>query len=266
MKRVAAIHDLSGVGKCSLTIVLPVLNVMGISCSPLPTAILSSHTGFDDFTFLDCSAQMKPTLEHWRKIGVEFDMIYSGFLGSSTQMELVEFASELFPGVRLLVDPVMGDNGKIYKTYTDQMCQNMVKLAKKADIITPNITEAAIMLGKDYSEAPKSKEQASAWLGELSCNNAVALTGLRFSEDFVHTAWIDPHGCTGFVKTPYIGGEFNGTGDLFATVLCGSILNGATLEQSVKKAAEFVSLCAKETPPSAVEGICFETSLTQLSR
>ena len=155
--RVAAIHDMSGFGRCSLTVAIPVLSAMGVQCCPLPTAFLSTHTGgFQGFTFLDMTEEMPRVAEHWKSLGLTFSAIYSGFLGSERQIGIVaDFIREFrTPGTVVVVDPVMGDDGQAYQTYTPAMCGGMARLAELADVITPNATEAAFLLGLDYRELP----------------------------------------------------------------------------------------------------------------
>ena len=155
--RVAAIHDMSGFGRCSLTIVLPVLSAMGIQCCPLPTAFLSTHTsGFQGFTFLDMTDEMSRVAAHWKALDLDFQAIYSGFLGSGRQIGIVEGFLRDFrkADTLVVVDPVMGDHGRVYQTYTPAMCAGMARLAERADVITPNLTEAALMLGVPYEALP----------------------------------------------------------------------------------------------------------------
>jgi len=152
---VAAVHDLSGMGRCSLGVVLPVLSAMGVQCCPLPTAYLSTHTGgFEGNTFLDMTDQMAPVSAHWQSLGLRFDAIYTGFMGSREQMALTAEFLLTFrrPGCPAVVDPVMGDHGRPYRTYTPQMCRAMGELADRADVIVPNATEAALLLGVDWEQ------------------------------------------------------------------------------------------------------------------
>ncbi len=272
IKRVAAIHDMSGFGRCSLTVAMPVISAMGHQCCPLPAAYFSAHTGFDGFTFHDMTDQMLPALRHWAEMSISFDAIYSGFLASPVQMGIVRQARRLFPEALLLVDPVMGDHGRPYKTYTTEMCSNMAELAEAADIITPNVTEAAIILGKAYDASPASASQALDWLEELSDNGrrSVALTGLSLSDGEVGPGWLDSKcGTSGIISLPFVGMEYHGTGDLFASCLLGALLSDVTFEDSARLAAEFVRDCAKlswsdGTP--ANHGVRFESLLGRLSR
>ena len=183
--RVAAIHDLSGFGRCSLTIVIPTLSAMGVQCCPLPTAYLSTHTGgFTGNTFLDLTGQIAPTAAHWRDCGVAFDAVYTGFMGSREQMSLTADFIESFRPCLAVTDPVMGDHGRTYRTYTPPMCRAMVRLAEQADVITPNRTEAAILLGEDY-EALRLDTEADCrrWAEALGLEGrrSVVLTGAALS-------------------------------------------------------------------------------------
>ena len=183
--RIAAIQDISGFGRCSTTVVLPVLAAMGGECCPLLTACLSAHTAFpasEKATFLDLTGQMAGTAAHWAELGVTFDAIYSGFLGSAGQIGLIEDFYRQFrrEGTLVLVDPVMGDHGTPYRTYTPELCGRMRDLAAQADVITPNLTEAALLLEEDYADLPRDEEGLRAWLERLSLDGrrSVVLTGV----------------------------------------------------------------------------------------
>ena len=159
--RVAAIHDISGFGRCSLTVALPILSAMGIQCCPLLTASLSTHTGgFEGFTFLDMTDEMPKVAAHWKQLGLSFQALYSGFLGSERQIGIVEDFIRDFraPGTTVVVDPVMGDHGKVYQTYTPAMCAGTAHLAAQADVITPNLTEAALLLDIPYEALPSGED------------------------------------------------------------------------------------------------------------
>ena len=165
--RIAAIHDMSGFGRCSLTVAMPILSAMGIQCCPLPTAFLSTHTGgFEGFTFLDMTDELPKVAAHWKSLNLDFQAIYSGFLGSERQIAMVEDFLLQFRSADTVavIDPVMGDHGEVYQTYTPAMCAGMARLAELADVITPNLTEAALLLGVPYGELP---------VGEAGCREIV---------------------------------------------------------------------------------------------
>lgn len=272
--RVAAVHDISGFGRCSLTVVLPVLAAMGAECCPLPTAFLSAHTAFpksDRAVFLDMTDQMARTGRHWKELGVEFDAIYSGFLGSEAQIGLLgEFIRE-FRGARTLVmvDPVMGDWGRPYRTYTPDLCRRMGELAEHADVITPNLTEAAILLGEEYDPAP-GEAKTRAWLERLSRRGtrSVVLTGVQLREGQIGAGCFDRE--TGEVSFPSARlepGSFSGTGDLFASVMLGGLLRGERLHAAAARAVDFVQRCAAYTAARGGdlrEGVMFEGLLREL--
>ena len=272
--RVAAIHDLSGFGRCSLTIVLPTLAAMGVQCCPLPTAYLSTHTGgFQGNTFLDLTDQMAPVTEHWRGLGLTFDAIYTGFMGSRDQMALTADFIRAFRRENTLavVDPVMGDHGRAYRTYTPEMCRAMAELAGLADVITPNRTEAALLLGVDYEALGlESEADCRRWAEALSLSGrrSVVLTGVSPAPDAVGAACFDRDtGRTVLVSAPLAPGQFHGTGDLFASVLTGALVRGRPLPEAARLAAEFTSQCARRTGEQELprrEGVDFEPLLWRL--
>jgi pyridoxine kinase len=269
MKKVIAIHDISGYGKCSLTVALPALSAMGVQCCPIPAAYLSTSTQYDGFTFHDMTDVILPALEHWKALGLSFAAVYSGFLGSREQMALVARAGELFPEALLAVDPVMGDDGRTYKTYTPDMCEAMTRLALSADVMFPNLTEASLILGRPYASAPKDPESAREWLLALSGGGAraVILTGLCVAEGEIGDGWQDQTGA-GTAQLPFYGHAYHGTGDLFASVAVGCLSRGEPLERAAAAAARFVGLCAKRSyeagdPPNG--GVRFEELLGELA-
>lgn len=271
--RVAAIHDLSGFGRCSLTIVMPTLSAMGVQCCPLPTAYLSTHTGgFAGNTFLDLTDQIAPVTAHWRDCRITFDAVYTGFMGSREQMALTEDFIRAFRPCLAVVDPVMGDNGKAYRTYTPDMCRAMRRLAEQADVITPNRTEAAILLGMDYEDLRlDTPADCRRWAEALSLGGrrSVVLTGaLPESREQAGAVCFDrTAGRTDFAAAPLAPGKFHGTGDLFASVLTGALVLGWPLLEAAQLAADFTSLCAFRTGQQCLpvrEGIDFEPLLWQL--
>lgn len=268
--RVAAIHDLSGFGRCSLTVAIPILSAMGVQCCPLPTAFLSTHTGgFEGFTFLDMTDEMPKVAAHWKSLDLQFDAIYSGFLGSERQIALVEEFFTAFRGGSTVVvmDPVMGDGGKIYRTYTPAMCAGMARLAERADIITPNCTEAALLLGVSYGELPPAEETVKRL--SMDGRRSVVLTGVSLRPGQTGAMCFDAaSGRTEPVQTDFVAHEFHGTGDVFASVLTGALMRGASLTCAAAQAAEFVRACAQRTADENLplrEGVDFEPLLGQLA-
>lgn len=275
--RVAAVHDLSGFGRCSMTIVMPSLSAMGIQCCPVLTAYLSTHTGgFSDNTFLDLTDQMAPVSAHWQREGITFDGIYTGFMGSREQISLTTDFIRAFKGADniVVVDPVMGDHGKLYRTYDLEMCKTMMELADCADVITPNRTEAAILLGVEYEALLLENESdCRRWAEMLSREGrrSVVLTGVSLTTDKLGAVCFDREtGETSFALADRVNGQFHGTGDLFSSVLTGDLVRGKSLHESAQLAAEFTSLCVARTAAQPElpkrEGIDFEPLLWQLGQ
>lgn len=271
----AAIHDLSGAGKCSLTVVLPVLSVCGVETSVMPTAVLSTHTGgFEGFTYRDLTEDLLPTARHWKSCGLSFGALYSGFLGSERQISLIEEIFSLFrtPETLVLVDPVMGDNGRLYRTYTQEMAGGMKQLCKSADLITPNMTEACHLLGRPYRPGPYREQEIEEILQGL-CElgpSKVVLTGVCFDTERLGAACLEkPEGRMETFLLPRIEGSYHGTGDLFSAVLLGGLLNRMSLSLACETAVEFTHRCIVSTRESGAEprfGPKFEAHLPYLGR
>lgn len=274
--RVAAIHDLSGFGRCSLSIVMPTLSAMGVQCCPLPTAYLSTHTGgFSGNTFLDLTDQMASVTTHWNSEGVTFDAVYTGFMGSGEQMTLTADFIRTFKTERtcIVIDPVMGDHGKPYRTYTDEMCAAMGELAVLADVLTPNRTEAAILLGVPYGELTlENEDDCRRWARALSRDGtrSVVLKGVSLASDTVGAVCYDrERDEVTFVQSRRVDEQLHGTGDLFASVLTGALCRGKSLHDAAQLAADFVSAVAARTAARNYpkrEGVDFEPLLWQLGR
>ncbi len=272
--RIAAIHDLSGFGRCSLTVAIPILSAMGLQCCPLPTAFLSTHTGgFKGYTFLDMTEEMGRTAEHWKSLNIEFQAIYTGFLGSARQIEIViRFINE-FRGKNtvVVVDPVMGEDGELYSTYTEELCEGMKTLAGLADVITPNLTEAALLLGMPYDEFANADSAliAAARLG-LDGRRSVVLTGVSSSGSSIGAAYFDARtGKRELIETRRIPQEFYGTGDVFSSVLTGALVRGEQLPDAVRRAVEFTRMCGERTAEEGLpmsEGVDFEPLLGKLMK
>lgn len=271
--RVAAIHDISSFGRCSLSVIIPVLSVMGVQVCPVPTAILSTHTGgFNDFVFKDTTDFLSPCLSHWQKLRLDFECIYSGFLGSEEQISLTQKYFEAYPNSLKVVDPVMGDEGKIYQTYTKKMCDSMLDLVSMADIITPNLTEAAILLGEDLPNTETITEPILLldWLNRLSDNGnkSVVITGIRTKEmNIANYAFDKETGKYWVSGFPYIPAQYPGTGDIYASIITGAILLGKTLPQAMSKATDFVGECLYKTYQSNTpyrDGVLLESVLSRL--
>jgi len=272
-KKVAAIHDLSGYGRCSLTVVLPILSAAGIQCSCLPTAILSTHTGgFVDYTYRDLTEDMRPFMAHWEKIGLTFDALYSGFLGSFEQIDIVSDFFDAFKTKEnlILVDPVMGDRGELYQTYTPKMAEGIKQLCKKADIIVPNMTEASFLLGIEYREGPYDKEYVEDILKRLSelGPRQVVLTGVWKDWPRIGAAAYDrDSGEVYFDSSARREGFFHGTGDVFASVLLAALLSGKNLKEAIRKAVAFTCDAIHRTALVSEDprcGVNFEAGLSEI--
>ena len=272
--RVAAIHDMSGFGRCSLTVAIPILSAMGIQCCPLPTAFLSTHTGgFEGFTFLDMTDELPKVAAHWKSLGLEFQAVYSGFLGSERQIAIVEDFLREFRGAdtAAVIDPVMGDHGEVYQTYTPAMCAGMARLAELADVITPNLTEAALLLGVPYDALPAGEAGCREVVERLSLDGrrSVVLTGASTAPELTGAMCFDARtGQTEAVQTQRVPQEFHGTGDVFASVLTGALVQGASLPDAVRQAVDFVRACAERTARAGIpmrEGVEFEPLLRLLT-
>lgn len=273
--KVAAVQDLSGLGRCSLSVVLPVLSVMGAQCCPLPTAVLSAHTAFpapEAAAFQDLTGAMEQTLRHWEALHTSFDAIYSGFLGSLQQIGVLRRLIQRFrrKETLVLIDPVMGDHGRVYRTYTPEMCEQMIQLAAEADLITPNLTEAALLLGEPFDHIPASQAGIEEWLRRLSLGGkrSVVITGVSLAPKALGAGCLDARsGKIRFAMARQEPGQFFGTGDLFAAVLLGSLLRGETLSESTARAVDFIQKSVARTLAAGtpmLEGVQFEPLLREL--
>ncbi|MBR3961404.1 MAG: pyridoxamine kinase [Clostridia bacterium] len=271
-KRIAAIHDISGVGKCSLTVALPICSVAGLETAVIPTAVLSNHTGFcfSDYTFHDLTDEIAPIAAQWKKEGFEFDAFYTGYLGSIRQTQLVDEAIKLLKTEKTIVitDPAMADHGKLYKGFPESFPSSMLGLCKNADIIIPNITEACLLLGIPYSPAPYKKEFIEELLIRLhrECGAKVVLTGVTFDERKVGAATFDGENIS-FCFSDKVDYIFHGTGDVFASCFVAAFMNGRTLSAAAELAVNFTYGCIKDTldsPDRREYGVCFEKRLASL--
>lgn len=237
---IMAVHDMSGYGKCSLTVVLPVVSAAGVEVYPLPTALLSTSTNYDGFTIFDFTPHIPAYLAHWKQIGLAPDAIYSGFLGSADQINQIKGMLHDFPSASAIIDPVMGDNGVIYKTYTPDMCENMRSLVAVADIVTPNLTEACVLADSDYASvdiSPDGIEALARTINKIGAKSVV-LTGIERGETLYNCVLEDGNYHEHPIRRYPV--RKHGTGDLFTSVLTGGIVTGHTLSQAVDSAAAFV--------------------------
>ena len=246
-KTVAAIHDLSGVGRCALTVVMPVLSVLGAQVCPVPTAVLSAHTAFSGIAARDLTDFLPAYLDHWRALGLRFDAVYAGYLGSPKQVEIVAaFLSEQAGALKVL-DPVMGDDGRLYSGMAGEMPALWRSLCARADVITPNMTEYALLTGESYSLAPRT--QAEGMLGKLLDMGAksAVITSLPLEGGLANAYMRREDGQMGVCAFERLDAHYPGTGDLFASVLTGALLRGEALEGAVRRATAFTRLCVEHS-------------------
>lgn len=270
-KRVLAVHDISCVGRCSLTVALPILSAAGLETSVLPTAVLSTHTGgFTGMTFRDLTDDLPEIYRHWETLALQFDAIYTGYLGSSRQVALmVELIERFGQSATVVVDPVMGDDGALYPAMPPEMPQLMRRLCEKADIIVPNRTEAALMLGQTYRPEPVDKEEIDRTMGQLRemTDASVVLTGVGLEQGRLGAAVYDAvTGLTTYPTARRMPGSYHGTGDVYASALTGAVLHGHDLSQAARIAAEFTQRSIEYTVPQGLErryGVCFELALAE---
>lgn len=271
MRKVAAIHDLSCFGRCSLAVILPVLSVMGVQGCPLPGTVLSTHTGgFGPVARTDLTGQVEGTLAHWQRLGLSFDGIYTGYMASVEQIHQAIQAVECLaaPQAQVVVDPVLGDHGKLYSSMTQEMAQAMAQLCTHAHVITPNLTEAAILLGLAPDALLGAKGADVALELSQQGERSVVVTGVTPEEGYTGAAWFDhTTGQTGTTVAVRAPGDYPGTGDLFSAVLTGGLVMGESLEHAVGRAAHFISRCASYTAAMGSdvrEGVLFEPLLPLL--
>lgn len=266
--RVAAVHDMCGFGKCSLATALPVISACGVEVSPVPTGIFSTNTTFPNFQFTDFTAQMPGFISHLKESGVTFDAVYSGFLGSAAQIAYIKELVKSFSPKYTIIDPVMGDNGEVYKFYTPEMCENMKSLAAIADITAPNLTEACVLTGQDYKKTDTSYggiKVLAEKVAEIGSKNVI-ITGIERG-DKLYNCILSENGEYNEREIDLLPFRMHGTGDLFASVLTGGILRGHSLVKSVDSASLFVYEVMKfsQTVEHFHErGACFEPFLYRL--
>lgn len=268
MKRIVSIQDISCLGKCSLTVALPVISAMGIETSIIPTAVLSTHTVFQGFTFKDLTDQITPISNHWKKEGFEFDAIYTGYLGTKEQVELVcKFFDEFKTDSNFVfVDPAMADNGKLYSGFDDSFPKEMAKVCAKADIIVPNLTEACLMTGTQYKEE-YDEGYIKAIMKALVANGAskVIITGVKLGGKYGVMSYDSKE--FSYYTHERIDKNFHGTGDVFASTLVGALVKGKSLTEAVELASSFTLASIKATisdPEGHDYGVNFEAALSTL--
>ena len=268
LKRVAAIHDISGFGKCSLTVALPIISAAGIETSVIPTAVLSTHTGgFTGFTYRDLTEDIMPIVYHWKTLDITFDGIYTGFLGSFEQVHLIEQTIDKLKTEKtvVVIDPVMADNGELYAIFSKEFPKEMAKLCKKADLLIPNLTEASLLLEEPYmADGTYTQADIEGLLKRLSdlCQGDVVLTGISFEPEKLGAAVYERKtDKIAYAFTQRIEGYYHGTGDVFASAVTSGVLNGFTLAQSAQIAVDFTAAAILRTKNAGTDirfGVNFE--------
>lgn len=276
--QIAVINDLSGYGRCSLTVAIPVLSAMGYQTCPLPTSLLSTHTGYEGAYICDFTDDMGAYLSHWEQLGLRFDAVYTGFLGNEAQVELLlPFVQHCkAQGALSVVDPAMADHGQLYSSCTSSLVGEMRRLVAMADVTTPNLTEACLLTDTVYHEVVGLDEKVDCKrlhdigksLLSLGCGAAV-VTGVHATEKELEN-WVFERGCEPrIVRTSRVPQNFAGTGDVFSSVLCGELLRGLPLVTAVERTAAFVQMVTSYTASlgtNAQDGIAFEPFLYQLHK
>ncbi len=257
MKKVAVINDISGFGKCSLTVSLPIISALGLECNPIPTAILSNQTGFDSYFCTDFTENMTPYIDVWKKQNAGFDAILTGYLASENQVDIIiDFIDTFGENTLVFVDPVMADEGVLYDTYDESLCKKVKKLTEKANIITPNLTELCILCGADYKEITtvndieKIGNLASSLINEIT--KTVVVTGIKNNDEIINL--IVEKNDINAVKSTLLKGSYSGTGDIFSSIVCGGITKGINVLDSVNLATKFITESIKSTPTE----LCYE--------
>lgn len=275
IKRIAAVNDLSGFGRCSLTVSIPILSAMGCQVCPVPTAVLSAHTGYPNPLVRDFTDDMEGFLAHWESLGLTFDCGYTGYLGNERQADILEpFLRRLKEqGALRLVDPAMADNGRMYASCSPDLIPAMARLVALASVATPNLTELCLLTGGDYAAvcgAPDRRERVEEMARQLlkgGCG-AVVVTGVESGDVIENCVLASADAAPVWVSGHRVDRHFAGTGDLFASVLCGWLLRGNGLEDAVRKTVAFVCKTTAATArwqENGQDGIAFEPFLCELN-
>lgn len=282
MKKVAVINDISGFGKCSLTVAIPVLSVLGIQACPIPTAVLTAQSGYPYHHMTDMSDMMMQFRDDWKKLGKKMDGFYSGFLSSDRQYEKIIDLYETLKkdDAQFLVDPVMGDHGKVYGIYTNRLCHGMQELLSVATVTTPNLTEACLLTGREFDKVTSYHRKTDFYkaveeIGREMIRNGnkkleVVITGARFEEEnrqCIANITIDKTGTCSIYEQEDLGRSYSGTGDLLASCICGYLLNHISLEKALQYTSAFLWNAIKESIEEDIpsdEGTQFEHHLSEL--
>ena len=272
MERILTVQDISCVGKCSLTVALPIISAMGVECAILPTAVLSTHTMFRGYTFRDLTEDLNPIIDHWQKEKLDFRAVYTGYLGSREQLATVARLFDAYPASYRVVDPVMADNGKLYPGFTEEFAREMAALCAKADIILPNMTEACYMLGVPYPGTQYDEPFVRDMLKRLSAlgPRIAALTGVSFEEGKLGVMAYDSEKDEFFYYCrEHLPAAFHGTGDIFASAFTGALVRSGDYKEALRVAADYTVECIRLTldnPDHVSYGVEFERAIPYLCK
>lgn len=285
-KKIAVINDFTGFGRCSLSVSIPVISYMGIQCCPLPTSVFSNHTGFPEFYFDDYSEHMEEYASYWKKLDLRFHGILSGFLGSPSQIDMVKHFLYNFKTeeTQVIIDPVMGDNGKLYATYTDEMCHKMKELITYADVLTPNLTEACFLTDTDFHDGSWSRKELYELMKKLveltfvpegdgyfiNSHKAgyIVISGIPMKKSIGNVIYEKGQELYYYV-TRRVGHERSGTGDVFSSILAADRVNNVDFRASVKRASRFIRECiiaSERLDIPHTDGVCFEEVIARKKR
>ena len=271
MKKIAAINDLSGIGRCSLSVALPIISALKVQCCPFPTSILSSQTGYPKFTFLDLTNEMTNYYKVWKDLNVNFDCIYSGFLGSIAQIGIVSKFIEENPNAFIVVDPIMGDDGVLYPIFNEESCLKIKELVKLSNLTTPNLTEACFLTGRDITKRDLTRNEIVEIAKDISKlgPDKVIITGILEGDNISNMAYDKTTDEIFFTSIKYNNCSYSGTGDIFTSILCAMICRGFDLVYCVNTATNFIYKVVEYSAnlnSDRNDGIRFEEFLSDLTK
>lgn len=270
MKKIAAINDLSGIGRCSLSVALPIISALKVQCCPFPTSVLSSQTGYPKFTFLDLTDQMTDYYNVWKDLNVNFDCIYSGFLGSISQIDIVSNFIKENPNAFIVVDPIMGDDGILYPIFNEESCLKIKNLVSISNLTTPNLTEACILTNRDITNRNFTHDELIDIAKDISNMGPdnVIITGILEGENISNIAYNKVTNESFFTSIKYNNCSYSGTGDIFTSILCAMICRGFDLKYCVETATNFIYKVVEYSSKfnnDRNDGIKFEEFLNDLT-
>ena len=270
MKKIVAINDLSGIGRCSLSASLPIISSLKVQCCPFPTSILSSQTNYPYFSFLDLTCEMNNYYKTWKKLNLHIDCIYTGFLGSSLQIDIVSDFINENKSTLVVVDPILGDNGELYPIFDKDMCVKIKNLVKIADITTPNLTEACILTGRDFKNMCFSKDEILDIAKDISKlgPDKVIITGIVLGDTISNLAYDKTCDSHFFTSTPYNNTSYSGTGDIFTSIITSLLVRGFDISFCIETATNFISNSIDYTSKfdcDTNDGVMFEMFLSTLT-